>query len=60
MAISCRNCGGYFTLEELRQRKPPVHAWPLTETGAKMLAANEADGVEHKRCPNCGCMTLRM
>ena len=57
--VSCKNCGSYFTLQELGRIKPPVHPWPLTPLGKRVLIENEAAG-ELSRCPRCGCATLRM
>ena len=59
MAIGCKNCGAYFTREEILRRKPPLHAWPLTVIGERILAENLATGDEQAPCPTCGCRTLR-
>ena len=57
MLVGCKNCGGYFTSEELQKRKPPVHRWPLTPAGARILAQNDANGA-NVPCPGCGQNTL--
>lgn len=57
MLVGCKNCGGYFTSDELQKRKPPVHPWPLTAVGALRLADNTARG-ENVPCPGCGQNTL--
>lgn len=59
MAISCKNCGSYFTQDELAKRKPPVHSWPLTAVGARVLEENRETGEAQFLCPHCGCGTLR-
>jgi hypothetical protein len=53
----CKNCGGYFTNDELLRRRPPVHKWPLTAVGARILAQNTARGA-NVPCPACGQNTL--
>lgn len=58
MPIGCKNCGGYFTRDEMAKRKPPVYPWALTAHGERILAENIAAG-EDRLCPNCGCGTLR-
>ena len=58
-AIVCKNCGGYFTEDELAKRKPPVHPWTLTATGERILAENRESGQDQFLCPNCGRGTLR-
>jgi hypothetical protein len=55
--VGCKNCGAYFTQDEVQRRKPPVHPWPLTETGARRLAENTTRGVDVS-CPGCGQNTL--
>ena len=60
MAIGCRNCGSYFTKDELARRKPPAYPWPLTAVGEQTLADNRASGDDLTLCPNCGCGTLRV
>jgi hypothetical protein len=57
MLAGCKNCGGYFTAAELERRKPPVHRWPLTAAGERMLAENTSRGSEVP-CPSCGQNTL--
>jgi hypothetical protein len=57
MLVGCKNCGGYFTSDELHRRKPPVHPWPLTAVGARSLAENTARGA-NLPCPGCGQNTL--
>jgi hypothetical protein len=57
--ISCKNCGGYFTAEEMARRKPPVHAWQLTPVGEKVFIENQANGGDPRPCPTCGCRTMR-
>jgi hypothetical protein len=57
MLVGCKNCGGYFTSDELRRRTPPVHRWPLTAVGARILAQNTARGA-NVPCPACGQNTL--
>ena len=57
MLVGCKNCGGYFTSEELNKRKPPVHKWPLTVVGERILAQNVARGA-NVACPACGQNTL--
>ena len=59
MAIGCKNCGAYFTRDEIARRKPPLHAWPLTAVGERILAENIATGDVQTPCPTCGCQTLR-
>ena len=39
-------------------RKPPLHPWPLTADGARVLADNEARGGENPPCTECGQRTL--
>ena len=60
MPIGCKNCGSYFTQDEMARRKPPVYPWPLTQTGERVLAENRENGDDQVLCPNCGCGTLRM
>ena len=57
MLVGCKNCGGYFTRDELARLKPPVHPWPLTARGEQSLAANAARGTDSP-CPSCGQNTL--
>jgi hypothetical protein len=57
MVVGCKNCGGYFTSDELKHRKPPAHPWPLTPVGARSLANNAASGANFP-CPACGQNTL--
>ena len=57
MLVGCKNCGGYFNSNELERRKPPVHRWPLTAVGARVLADNVANGKDVP-CPACGQNTL--
>lgn len=57
MLVGCKNCGAYFTADELQRRKPPVHPWPLTATGERSLAQNTARGA-NAPCPGCGQNTL--
>jgi hypothetical protein len=57
MLVGCKNCGGYFTSDEVQRRKPPVHPWPLTAVGAQILAANTERG-DNSPCPTCGQNTL--
>jgi len=57
MLVGCKNCGGYFTADELQRRKPPVHCWPLTPSGARTLAQNVAAAANFP-CPVCGQNTL--
>jgi hypothetical protein len=58
-AIGCKNCGAYFTRDELAKRKPPAYPWPLTPVGERFLAENQASGDDRYLCPNCGRGTLR-
>ena len=59
MAIGCKNCGSHFTRDEIMRLKPPMHAWPLTEVGKRVLAENQSTGHDAWPCPTCGCRTLR-
>ena len=56
---SCKNCGGHFSGAEVLKRKPPVHPWPLTPVGERVLGENAAAGTPGAQCPNCGQRTLR-
>jgi hypothetical protein len=57
LLVGCKNCGGYFTSDEVQRRKPPLHPWRLTAVGARSLAANTARGA-NSPCPTCGQNTL--
>lgn len=59
MVIGCKNCGGYFSEDEIRVRPTPPHRWPLTRVGERVLLENEADGGDLRPCPTCGQKTLR-
>ena len=59
MPIGCKNCGGYFTRQEVATRKPPAYPWKLTANGERVLAENRATGEDQYLCPSCGCGTLR-
>lgn len=59
MVLGCRNCGGYFTGDELAKLKAPVHPWKLTSHGEIALAQNAASGQPQWTCPTCGHQTLR-
>lgn len=58
-SIGCKNCGSYFTREEILKRKAPIHAWPLTPIGERVQLENQASGDDQWACPNCGRKTLR-
>jgi hypothetical protein len=58
MLLGCKNCGGYFTRQEVANRKPPMHPWQLTGTGARELASNQTSGIHGEICPMCGQQTL--
>ena len=58
MAIGCRNCGAYFTPDEIARGKPPLHAWPLTRLGQQTQDANIANQTNQAPCPRCGRLTL--
>jgi hypothetical protein len=55
----CKNCGSHFTDDELRVRKPPVHPWPLTAVGQRVMLENATNGGDARPCPQCGCRSLR-
>ena len=57
--VVCKNCGGYFTSDELARRRSPIHAWQLTPLGERVLAENAAAGHPMRACPTCGNFTLR-
>ncbi len=59
MPIGCKNCGSYFTRDEMERRKPPAYPWPLTAAGERALAENRESGEDQIQCPNCGCGTLK-
>lgn len=59
MLISCKNCGSYFTENEMRLRPSPLHSWQLTRIGQRVLLENEQAGGDPRPCPICGCKTLR-
>jgi hypothetical protein len=59
MAIGCKNCGSYFTHDEMLKLKPPGHAWPLTAEGKRVRDENQSAGLDQSACPTCGCRTLR-
>jgi len=59
MAIGCKNCGAHFTTDEIMRRKPPMHPWPLTPVGQRILDENVARGDDQWACPECGRKTLR-
>ena len=58
-AIGCKNCGSYFTDDEMARLKPPMHPWPLTAVGQRIYDENRALGQDQVACPRCGCRTLR-
>ena len=58
-AIGCKNCGSYFTHDEMLRLRPPVHSWPLTAAGQRTLDENRTQGLDQTQCPTCGCRTLR-
>jgi len=57
--IGCKNCGSYFTHDEMLRLKPPLNAWPLTATGKRVSDENRTLGRDQSACPTCGCRTLR-
>jgi hypothetical protein len=57
--ISCKNCGGFFTRDEVMRMKAPPHPWRLTAVGERVLAENVASGDDKWPCPTCGQKTLR-
>lgn len=59
MLIGCKNCGSHFSEHEMRMRPPPLHSWPLTRVGERVLLENEATGGDPRPCPTCGQKTLR-
>jgi rubredoxin len=58
-AIGCKNCGGHFTPDEVMHSKRPMHPWPLTSVGQRVLEENAARGDDQWACPMCGQKTLR-
>jgi hypothetical protein len=57
MLVGCRNCGSYFTEDEIRKRKPPMHSWKLTPQGEQAQSDNVERG-ENTPCPKCGQNSL--
>ena len=58
MATRCMNCGGHFTRDEMANAKPPMHSWPLTVIGQRVMNENVV-AEDTRTCPTCGCRTLR-
>ena len=59
MVTGCKNCGGFFTVDEMARLRTPMHMWRLTAIGERIAQENATQGGDQRPCPTCGHKTLR-